>query len=916
MAIATLVQRLRQRFGNFAFLLENIPQIIIWPLVSLSLGLLLSGWTVSRLNDDREAVQKNAVRDVDGLARAYAEHLARSLEQIDLITLHVKHDWESSATRLDLEQLYKLGLYPSTVSTFVTVLDRDGKPVTSTRRNVSDFNVQDRLFYQRHKKNPALGLLIGVPLPSKRALDPVLHFTRRLDTRGGEFDGVVVVSVLPASLASFYADVSLGQQGFLSVSGMDGQLRASRIGSTIAVPPVAVLLAAKQPLSDRFVGMLPAEDFSDRVPRLVASRQLKFYPLVAVVGLSQSEILAGYRQNEKAYRNGINAAIFLLGLFAIVATGLSVRLAWRKHHAVQVETTYRMAIDGGHEGFYMVRALYDRDRTIADFLIEDCNERGAIFVGSTKAALIGKRFSDLYSGNHAVKVMAIFTSAMETGFYEDEFRVSPHSPLQSGWMQRRLVRSGAGLAMTLRDISEAKQHQEMLSKMANLDALTMLPNRHWMMNFLPDALQRASDDQTRLAVLFVDLDDFKTVNDTQGHAAGDDLLRGAALRLQSVLGPHDSITRLGGDEFTIVLEYLSTPAAAEEVARRIRAAFSAPFVIGADSHRVGVSIGISVFPDHADTPDALLRYADIAMYVAKQEGKSRHCLYEERLSTNLMVKFTTRRALELALERDEFVLHYQPRVNAINGEFTSMEALVRWIHPSRGMVPPLEFIPLAEESGLILKLGEVVIEKACAQIAQWQRDGLRPIPVSINVSLRQFNEGDLKQQLTTSMARHGIAPHLIEIELTESCMMADHDNVARDLSALQALGIKVLVDDFGTGYSSLSQLQQLDLDILKVDRSFTSELGKTAQGVVFFSAIISMAHALDMTVVAEGVETAAQLRLLQDLGCDEIQGYYVSRPVPADQIQALRRRQMLFPPTEQTLPAPQPDVVAVAMVMR
>ncbi|MBC7500565.1 MAG: EAL domain-containing protein [Herminiimonas sp.] len=909
MAIATLTERFRKPFRNLGFLVGSLPQIIIWPLLSLVLGLLLSGLAVSRLNDDRDTAQRDAGQRVDGLAQAYADYLSRLLEQLDLITLHVKHDWEASDGQLDLDRLFKAGLYPSTARVFVTIVNRTGDPTTSTRPIQKTFNIADRDYFRRHRFNPSPALAIGIPLQGNRTPEPIIRFTRRLVDSKGEFDGIVVVSVLPALLASFYADASLGKQGFLTVIGEDGVLRASRLGPDTQVPPKTILLPGMPFMPNTGVELRPADAFSDRVPRVVASRPLKPYPLIAVVGLSQSEILAAYRINEATYRSAANAGMVLLTLFALVATALSIRLAWRKHQAEQVESTYRMAIDGGHEGFYMVRALTERGGAIVDFLIEDCNERGAAFVGSTRATLIGTRFSDLYSGHHAQVVLGIFRGAMASGFYEDEFLVSPHSPLRSAWMHRRLVRSGAGLAMTLRDISEAKQHEQMLSKLANSDALTLLPNRHWMMQFLPQALQRAQGAGMQLAVLFVDLDDFKTVNDTQGHAAGDALLCSAAQRLKSVLKEGDSITRLGGDEFTIVLENLDTAVEAEAVARRIGEAFRQPFSIGADTHTVGVSVGISLYPDHTTDPDALLRYADIAMYAAKQDGKARYCLYQEQLSKNLMVKFNTRKALELALERDEFVLYYQPRVNAISGEFCSMEALVRWIHPTRGLVPPLAFIPLAEETGLILKLGEVVIEKACAQIALWQAEGMRPLPVSINVSLRQFNQADLKQQLVASMERHGIAAHLIEIELTESCMMAEQMDVAHDLAALQALGIKLLVDDFGTGYSSLSQLQQLDLDILKVDRAFTAELGKTSEGVVFFSAIISMAHALDMSVVAEGVETAHQLQLLQDLGCDEVQGYYVSRPVPAAEIPALRKRSLLFP----TMPVASPSIDTTAL---
>ena len=455
---------------------------MIWPLVSLMLGLLLSGLAVSRLNDDRDTAQREAGQRVDALAQAYADYLSRLLEQLDLITLHVKHDWEASDGQLDLDRLFKAGLYPSTARVYVTIVNRTGDPVTSTRPIQRTFNIADRDYFMRHRFNPSPALAIGIPLQGNRTPEPTIRFTRRLVDSRGEFDGIVVVSVLPALLASFYADASLGKQGFLTVVGQDGVLRASRLGPDTQVPPKTILLPGVPLMPNTGVELRPAEAFSDRVPRVVASRPLKPYPLMAVVGLSQSEILAAYRINEATYRSAANAGMVLLTLFALVATALSIRLAWRKHQAEQVESTYRMAIDGGHEGFYMVRALTERGGAIVDFLIEDCNERGAAFVGSTRATLIGRRFSDLYSGHHAQVVLGIFRGAMASGFYEDEFLVSPHSPLRSAWMHRRLVRSGAGLAMTLRDISEAKQHEQMLSKihtiMLNDEEARLLANEH------------------------------------------------------------------------------------------------------------------------------------------------------------------------------------------------------------------------------------------------------------------------------------------------------------------------------------------------------------------------------------------------------------------------------------------------------
>nr|WP_249222898.1 EAL domain-containing protein [Noviherbaspirillum sp. L7-7A] len=454
-------------------------------------------------------------------------------------------------------------------------------------------------------------------------------------------------------------------------------------------------------------------------------------------------------------------------------------------------------------------------------------------------------------------------------------------------MHRRLVRSGDGVAITLRDISEAKAHEQALEVLGNTDALTSLNNRHWLTGYLPAALSDARRHEARLAVLYLDLDDFKDVNNTMGHDAGDDVLCQAGQRIQSVLRPGDHVVRLGGDEFTVLLSQVDARDDAVRVAARILDVLEAPFQVrGGFAPKVRASVGISIYPEDGGSAEALLKHADTAMYAAKNEGKARYAFYTPALTEEIVRRVSNESALRRAIEERQFVLHYQPRVNAASGELLSMEALVRWAHPERGLVPPLEFIPLAEQTGLIVDIGRLVIEQACAQIAAWQARRLRVVPVSVNVSPAQFAQSSLKEIIAAAIKCHGIAPSLLEIEITESCMMQDSDRVAEDIAAVKALGVRISVDDFGTGYSSLSQLQRLDLDVLKVDRAFTKALDGGKQGEAFFMTIVSMAHILDMQVVAEGVETLEQLRILQTLGCNEVQGYFISRPVPAVQAEA------------------------------
>jgi diguanylate cyclase (GGDEF)-like protein len=544
----------------------------------------------------------------------------------------------------------------------------------------------------------------------------------------------------------------------------------------------------------------------------------------------------------------------------------------------------------------MLRPLYDENRKLVDFRIEDCNERGAMYRGLPRARQLGSRVSAMVPALFQSHMLPACRQAMESGFFEDEMVLPAGNGREAQWLQRRLVRSGLGLAVTLRDISDQKAHQAALVQLADSDPVTSLPNRHWLMRSLPGAIERARVSASLLAVLFVDLDDFKNVNDTLGHAAGDELLRAAALRLTALVRHGDCIARLGGDEFTIVLESAANEAEVLAVAARIIETLGAPFVIGEGSRQtVRASIGISLYPRDGTDGETLLKHADIAMYAAKADGKGRYRSFQPRLSEMLVSRLTRQAELRHAIEAGQLELHYQARVLGQSGEMSSMEALVRWRHPTRGLIAPDDFIPLAEENGLIVPLGELVISAACAQLAQWKADGLPIVPLSINVSARQIDNAGISAFLADCMVRHGLDAAQIEVEITESATMANEGAGCAELSAIRALGVKLYVDDFGTGYSSLSQLRRLDMDGLKVDQSFTAQLGGGPEDLAFFTAIVSMAHAIGMRVVAEGVETEEQLRILQQLRCDELQGYYVSPPVPAEAAALLLQKRFLFP---------------------
>lgn len=887
----------RRKVGQAGLLFrQSMPSILVWPLVCIALCIALWVTVLGRIAEERRVVEVNALRQTASMTYAYAQHVSRAVEKVDQLTLLIKYEWERSQRGLKLEELMKKGLFPSSQFVLVVIADHNGRPITGTLPIAGNTNFADRDYFIEHRTSGSADLRIGSQEIGRLSRKTVIQFTRRLERADGTFDGVVLIAIEPSYFSAFYKGSNLGEAGFLGLLGPDGKLRMSGIGG--AVDPLnASTLRALPPFPEKSgTTMLDGREwFRDDRARFVGWETIQPYSLVALTGLSADALFKSWEQGRtRAYANAAAATAFLV-VSALLAFVFSLRIAAARLKEDEVRNAYRIATEGGNEGFYMLRALRDKNSTVIDFEVVDCNVRGATFYGLTREQFVGQRSSTLNTEAHFRIVLETYRNAMELGFYQDELQVPPESPVKIKWIRRKFVRSGTGLAITIRDISDVKAHEQELSRMANEDALTALPNRNWLRHFLPAAIDRAHERNGKLALLFIDLDGFKKVNDSLGHSAGDELLQIAAARLSAVLRHGDRAVRLGGDEFTVILDPLESIADAEHVADRIIQAFNTPFELLRGRDTVGASIGISIFPRDGADAEALLRHSDIAMYHAKAGGKGSFRFYEPAFSASLQSRLATERALQTAIEDDQFVLHYQPRVNASNGNLCGMEALVRWMHPQLGMVPPLEFIALAEETGMILRLGEIVLEQVCAQIAQWKIAGLPLVPVSVNVSPRQFARGDLKHKFSACLERHGLDVTLIEIEITESSMIGDEVAVGSQLTALRRLGITLMVDDFGTGYSSLSQLQRLDMDVLKVDRAFTAELGRTAEGEVFFRAIVSMAHALGMTVVAEGVETTEQLQILQALRCDEIQGYLISRPVPAAEVPALLRQQFRLP---------------------
>ncbi|WP_298239574.1 cell division protein ZapA [uncultured Bradyrhizobium sp.] len=513
-------------------------------------------------------------------------------------------------------------------------------------------------------------------------------------------------------------------------------------------------------------------------------------------------------------------------------------------------------------------------RPVADFMADQALWLGAVHPADQ--GLVLQWLSSVVRGGPSTLQYRIIDSGGQVRWLED---------------RARAVLDGNGRPLRIdgvsSDITERKLHEEETSWLVNHDALTGLPNRNLLNDRLGQALARARRAEQPVGVLFLDLDGFKFINDSFGHTLGDNLLKAVSTRLSGAVRDGDSVARLGGDEFVVVLENVGDAAAAEAVAQQVLQALAQPFTVGDQSLHVTTSIGISVFPEDGHSPEILLKHADVAMYRAKDQGRNGVQRYAREMSVRTDERVQLERALRLSVQAEQFELHYQPQVDLRSGAVSSVEALIRWHHPEFGKVSPARFIPLAEETGLIIPLGEWVLRQACRQLKAWHDAGRRDLTMAVNVSARQFHHQDIPRLVRRVLEETGVPPQSLELELTESVLLYNADAVIEVLRQLKAIGVSLAMDDFGTGYSSLSYLKRFPIDTIKIDRSFTTDLPQSKDAASITRAIIAMAQSLDMRTVAEGVETEDQLGFLSLNACDAVQGFYFSPALPAEQVGAM-----------------------------
>lgn len=592
--------------------------------------------------------------------------------------------------------------------------------------------------------------------------------------------------------------------------------------------------------------------------------------------------------------------VVIRGLPVIVPTGKTTRYV-----GLVEEVTERHLADEQLRQAATVFASTREGVVIADLesRILAVNKAFTDITGFSEAEALGKKTGLNRSGRHDPEFyQALWSSLLKTGQWQGEiWNRSKQGGVYPAWLTISTVRDKSDQPThyvgVFSDISQLKRSEEQLARLAHFDPLTDLPNRLLLQSRLEHAIGRAGRYGKRAAVLFIDLDRFKTVNDSLGHVVGDQLLVDVAQRLRLRVREEDFLGRFGGDEFLLLLEPIGEPDEAAVVARDILLELEAPFrLAGGSDIYVGASIGISIYPEDGATSADLQRNADVAMYQAKEHGRNRFCFYTTDMNVNAMAQLELEASLRRALERNEFLLYFQPKVNLRTGGICGAEALIRWQRDGTELVLPSRFIPLAEKTGLIVPIGNWVIDTACRHLRTWREAGWGELRLAVNVSGRQFNSGDLATVVSQALARHSVPAACLELELTESMLMDDPEQTISILNALKEIGIRLSLDDFGTGYSSFAYLSRFPIDTLKIDQSFVSNIVSEPEAAMIAVSIIDLAHRMHLNVVAEGVETEAQLSYLRMRNCDEMQGYFFARPMLVEDFSALVREGKCLPP--------------------
>jgi diguanylate cyclase (GGDEF)-like protein len=844
--------------------------------------------TAIMIGSFRERALKNSERQLENTAQLLAVHFEQLFRDFDSVQITVSRQLQAGIDSPEAFRQQMSGedthtMLKSKISAYtdlagITVFDADGQLINSSETwPVADINVADRNYFKAFKTGSASTQTVFELLHSRVSHQWSVVVSRAIVGNDGSFLGVVSRGIAPANLEAFLATVSLAEGEAIAIVHRDGTMLAryphieAMIGHNFKQAPVfqKVLLHSDH-------GTIRLTSTVDGKDRIAAIQSLASFPLSIVAASTVSVVLSDW--HEQVQFLVIAAALSMLVIAGIL--GLIVRQLSRQHQ------------------FLLHKQALEKQRL--DIAVNNMTHGLLLFDSSARLVIWNQRYVEMYGiSSDVLKRGASFrdiaTYRKQTGSFEgdiDEYcaalqrnklfvNVMTTAAGRTIQIANNPVASG-GWVCTHEDITERKQSDQRIAHMAHHDALTNLPNRVLFREHLEQQLTGIQSGE-QLAVLYLDIDEFKSINDSLGHMVGDELLKAIAAALSNCVKGHGFVARLGGDEFAIVQSAISGPEEVTELVTRIYEAIRRPYECLGHQLVADTSIGIALAPQHGADLDQILKNADLAMYSAKAAGRRTHRFFEADMDT----RAKARRALELdmrqAIVDGGFELHYQPIVSLQDNTITGCEALLRWRHPELGMISPVDFIPVAEETGLINQLGEWVLFTACAEAATWP-DGLK---VAINVSPVQFKSSGLALRVVEALGKSGLAPNRLELEITEAVLIRDDDAALAILHQLRAIGVRIALDDFGTGYSSLSYLQRFPFDKIKIDRCFVSDIAEPGVSSCIVQAVVNIAAARDMTTTAEGIETEQQRELLRALGCTEMQGWLFSAAKPAAELKQL-----------------------------
>lgn len=887
-------------------LLQRLGPIVL----ALAAGLVLVTAFVFNLVRERQVVIEATERSTQTFARVIEEHARQSLRRVGstlaqastLVGQTLQRPAPSSAGRalLPLDAVTAgspvalalgdelLALLPADrlIRSF-ELIDAGGRWVMGTQAGPSlgRSRQHDQAdYFLPHRRGADRDLVFGSP-----AMGPdgqwALPISTRVSLRPGRFDGVLVAWVQPAYFQSFYDSVDSGQRGFVALYLLQGFLAVrspqqdTTIGLNLSDRPLF-----REHLPTWPTGTVRERDDADGVDRLYSYRALNDYPVVVAYGRSLTDELAPWTRS--ALWGG---SILVVAAGLLLAAGVAiVRRNLRRQQAEDALRISYRALQSISQGVVITD---DRRRVVS------VNQAYLRMTGYSEAELMGRASPTGLRQEPTQSQPPWMAEELALGReYAAELpcRRKDGSVFWCSLSITPLLDAENRLVQTIeivQDISERRASEEQIRSLAFFDPLTNLPNRRLLMDRLQHAAASGRRKAVHGALLFIDLDNFKTLNDTRGHDVGDLLLQQVARRLKGCIREEDTLARLGGDEFVVVLESLDTQAiVAGEQARRVGdkmlAALNEAFDLNGQDHHITPSIGITLFSPGQTQLDELMKQADLAMYAAKASGRNALRFFDPTMQASVLQRADLEQELREALRQGQMVLFYQAQVDE-SGSVLGAEALLRWRHPSRGLVGPADFIPMAEQTGLIVTLGQWVLEQACAQLARWQAlPEMAALTLSINVSARQFRQPDFVAGVLAAVRRHEVQATRLKLELTESVLLHDVDDVIAKMADLQAFGVGFALDDFGTGYSSLAYIKRLPIEQLKIDKSFVRDLLTDSNDAAIAQAIIALAQKLQLSVMAEGVETAEQRNWLIQHGCLMFQGYLFARPVPADAFRA------------------------------